>query len=209
MNLREYQELAMRTSTDNHDRVLNGCLGLIGEAGEIVDVIKKWMFQSGENPPFPKNELIKECGDVLWYCAETARGMGIDLHCAYGHLRDSYVFVMGKKYASSSVDKIASGLSFIAIRIYRIVYDGLFEASDSEIMEDLVVNELVSMIFAVEEFLKIHCDCTLETAMERNIEKLKLRYPYGFDPERSMHRPEYSGGNDSSGFLFDMRNKTI
>lgn len=29
---------------------------------------------------------------------------------------------------------------------------------------------------------------TLETIAERNIEKLRKRYPDGFDPERSMHR---------------------
>ncbi|MDO4356907.1 MAG: hypothetical protein Q4E13_10395 [Clostridia bacterium] len=50
--------------------------------------------------------------------------------------------------------------------------------------------------------------------MERNIEKLKKRYPDGFDPERSLHRPGYEivGEEideyaDPSGFLFEMRNK--
>ena len=28
----------------------------------------------------------------------------------------------------------------------------------------------------------------LEDVMQRNIDKLRLRYPYGFDPERSLHR---------------------
>lgn len=31
----------------------------------------------------------------------------------------------------------------------------------------------------------------LESIMEKNIEKLKKRYPDGFDPERSIHRDEY------------------
>lgn len=53
MNLNEYQRLALRTSGAGHDRIKNGCLGLIGESGEIVDIVKKFMFQSGENPPFP------------------------------------------------------------------------------------------------------------------------------------------------------------
>ena len=41
MDLNEYQRLAMRTSPDGHDRIKNGCLGLIGESGEIADIIKK------------------------------------------------------------------------------------------------------------------------------------------------------------------------
>ena len=33
-------------------------------------------------------------------------------------------------------------------------------------------------------------DCDLETVMRMNIEKLRRRYPNGFDPERSMERSE-------------------
>ena len=32
---------------------------------------------------------------------------------------------------------------------------------------------------------------TLEDVAQHNIEKLKKRYPNGFDVERSIHRPEY------------------
>ncbi|MDO4356908.1 MAG: nucleoside triphosphate pyrophosphohydrolase family protein [Clostridia bacterium] len=83
MRIEEYQALAMRTSPEGHDRVLNGCLGLIGESGEIVDVVKKWKFQSGENAELPKDKLIDECGDVLWYCAELCQGLEIDMARAY------------------------------------------------------------------------------------------------------------------------------
>ena len=40
MDLNEYQNLAQRTSGSGHDRVKNGCMGLIGESGEIVDIMK-------------------------------------------------------------------------------------------------------------------------------------------------------------------------
>lgn len=33
-------------------------------------------------------------------------------------------------------------------------------------------------------------DATLEDVMRMNIDKLKARYPEGFDPERSLHRAE-------------------
>lgn len=32
---------------------------------------------------------------------------------------------------------------------------------------------------------------TLEDVAQHNVEKLKKRYPNGFDVERSIHRPEY------------------
>ena len=41
----DYQRLAMRTSPDGHDRMMNGCMGLIGESGEVVDAVKKWKHQ--------------------------------------------------------------------------------------------------------------------------------------------------------------------
>ena len=50
--------------------------------------------------------------------------------------------------------------------------------------------EIVGIMVTVREILELHCGSTLEIAMERNIDKLKRRYPDGFDPERSLHRAE-------------------
>lgn len=100
-----YQRLAQRTSPDGHDRILNGVLGLAGEAGECADLVKKALFQGHE---LDRDHLIDELSDVAWYIAETATGLGVSM---------------------------------------------------SEILN-------------------------------HNIEKLKRRYPDGFDPERSIHREE-------------------
>ncbi len=42
----------------------NGALGLAGEAGECVDLIKKHLHHG---VPLDKTKLIKELGDVRWY----------------------------------------------------------------------------------------------------------------------------------------------
>lgn len=108
MTANEYQKLAMRTSNkdlmiDFH--ILNGALGLTGEAGEVADMVKKsWM----QGHPLDKEHLAKELGDICWYIAETATAIGYDL----------------------------------------------------------------------------------ETIMQMNIDKLKKRYPDGFDYERSQNREE-------------------
>ena len=49
----EYQAQAQRTSLDDHDRVDNGLLGLLGETGEIADLYKKQMYQSLPGTPPP------------------------------------------------------------------------------------------------------------------------------------------------------------
>lgn len=107
----EYQALAMRTSRSDlsgTEHLLNGALGLAGEAGEVADLIKKATMQGH---PLYVEKVLLELGDVLWYVAETANAIGWDM----------------------------------------------------------------------------------ESIMERNIEKLKKRYPQGFEPAKSVNREEESG----------------
>lgn len=109
MELNEYQRLAGRTSDESLNpwrRLSNGCFGMCGEAGECIDLLKKVEFQGHT---FDPNRFTDELGDVLWYVAETASGLGL----------------------------------------------------------------------------------SLEQVAKRNIEKLKARYPQGFEVDKSIHRREY------------------
>lgn len=103
----KYQQYALRTSSrgSNGDMVLNGVMGLNGEAGECIDIVKKHLFQGH---PLDTDKLVDELGDVLWYVAITADGIGVQL----------------------------------------------------------------------------------EDIMQHNIDKLRRRYPEGFDAERSIHRED-------------------
>jgi NTP pyrophosphatase (non-canonical NTP hydrolase) len=56
--------------------VLNGCLGLAGEAGETLDMIKKWIFHEKD---LDREYLKKELGDVMWYMAMICYSFGFDL----------------------------------------------------------------------------------------------------------------------------------
>lgn len=103
----EYQKLALRTAgtDDKTDLLVNGVMGLSGESGECIDLVKKHIFQKH---PLDRERLAKELGDVAWYLAVTAYAIGYEL----------------------------------------------------------------------------------DTVMQMNIDKLKARYPDGFDPEKSRHRKE-------------------
>ena len=108
MTINEYQKLAMTTlnpKLDKKDVLINGVMGLCGESGEAIDIVKKHLAQGHE---LDREKLIKELGDIAWYLAETATVL----------------------------------------------------------------------------------DVSLEEVLTRNIEKLKKRYPEGFDTERSRHRDE-------------------
>ena len=106
MTINEYQKLAMTTLNPNlskKDVLINGVMGLCGEAGEAIDIVKKHLAQGH---PLDREKLIKELGDIAWYLAETATAL----------------------------------------------------------------------------------DVTLEEVLEGNIEKLRRRYPDGFDTAHSLHR---------------------
>ena len=106
MKVNEYQALAMTTlnpELNKRDALINSVMGLCGESGEAIDIVKKWMAQGHE---LDQDRLIGELGDIAWYLAEAAAAL----------------------------------------------------------------------------------DVPLEEVLQRNIEKLKKRYPDGFDTERSIIR---------------------
>lgn len=106
MKANEYQALAMRSKNPNMDAnetLLNSVMGLCGESGEAIEIVKKWRFHGHA---LDRERLIKELGDIAWYLAEAAEALGVPL----------------------------------------------------------------------------------EEILQANIEKLKQRYPQGFDAEKSIHR---------------------
>ena len=79
MTANEYQREAMRTlnpELDRHDVLINGVMGLCGEAGEAINIVKKHLAQGH---PLDRETLIRELGDVAWYLAETATALDLDL----------------------------------------------------------------------------------------------------------------------------------
>ena len=106
MDIRDYQKQAMMTlnpELSKKDVLINSVMGLCGESGEAIDIVKKWLAQGHE---LDKERLAKELGDIAWYLAEAATAL----------------------------------------------------------------------------------DMELEDILQANIEKLKKRYPQGFDSNRSIHR---------------------
>ena len=51
-------------------------MGLCGESGEAIDIVKKWLAQGHE---LDRDHLAKELGDIAWYLAETATALDLAL----------------------------------------------------------------------------------------------------------------------------------
>ena len=75
----EYQRKAMRTANKNlpaDEKLLNAVMGMCGEAGEAIDLLKKHRAQGAA---LDIDRLVKEVGDCLWYIAEFAEASGVSL----------------------------------------------------------------------------------------------------------------------------------
>ncbi len=80
MNFEEYQKLSRKTAIypDKDNNFVYPTLGLVGEAGEVAEKIKKvFRDNNGILDEARKKELKKELGDVLWYLAQLSTELGL------------------------------------------------------------------------------------------------------------------------------------
>ena len=69
MEFNDYQMAAKRTLYGNEQVLTNCALGLAGESGQVVDIVKNYTFRSKK---LDRQELIHEMVDVLWYLSQIA-----------------------------------------------------------------------------------------------------------------------------------------
>lgn len=77
----DYRKEMLRTM--NHDGnfdqesfIINATLGLTGEAGEVSDHVKKWLFQGHE---LDTKKLINELGDIRYYLELACYALGVTM----------------------------------------------------------------------------------------------------------------------------------
>ncbi len=80
MRVDEYQKQAARTSKCDETSLINGALGLAGECGECVDIIKKHKMQGHE---LARQKLIEELGDVVWYVSEICTAIDVPMSTVF------------------------------------------------------------------------------------------------------------------------------
>ena len=83
MTGKEYQQLAMvslNPALSKKDVLINAVMGLCGESGEAIDIVKKHLHQGHE---LDREKLTKELGDIAWYLAEAAYALDTDLDAIF------------------------------------------------------------------------------------------------------------------------------
>lgn len=79
MTTEEFRTACQRSRNgdlDVRDQILNAGMGIGGEAGEIVDMLKKHVFHGHL---LSRSRLAEELGDLLWYVDWIAEIAGLNL----------------------------------------------------------------------------------------------------------------------------------
>ena len=98
MTINEYQKLAMTTlnpALDRRDVLINGVMGLCGESGEAIDIVKKWLAQGHE---LDKEKLAVQLLALgLVHVLMQEQNLSIDKvctqHISYQNNQENYIFV--------------------------------------------------------------------------------------------------------------------
>lgn len=79
MRLREYQEQSKRTlnrDLDKKDQLTNMVIGIMGESGEVADIIKKSLYQGHK---LDRENIAEEIGDIMFYIVNLCNVLDLDL----------------------------------------------------------------------------------------------------------------------------------
>lgn len=81
MDMDKYRALVWQSyfgkNLPKSQQLINNALGLVGEAGEVADQVKKQLFL---NRDISRDDVLEELGDVLWHlaCMATVRGVTLE-----------------------------------------------------------------------------------------------------------------------------------
>jgi NTP pyrophosphatase (non-canonical NTP hydrolase) len=79
----DYQRAALRTARDKDapDEFMHLVLGLVGEAGEVAEKVKKLVRDQGSDlERLDRDDMAAELGDVMWYTAVLANFLDLSLN---------------------------------------------------------------------------------------------------------------------------------
>ena len=76
MEIINYQLESTRTMKFDENVLMHCCMGMAGETGEVVDLIKKSVFY---NKPIDKEKVAEEIGDIMFYIVNLATSLNLSM----------------------------------------------------------------------------------------------------------------------------------
>lgn len=164
MTLSEFQELSKRTLNPACGPDSGYVLGLIGETGEITDIIKKVVWHGH---PLDRDKLCLELGDLAFYVAAEATTLGMAL-------QDIFV-------ARTSLQDPAELCKMMAKHVAEVLWWISYPSASGTMA---ALHALIGTIDALGAVYSIPRD----EILQRNYDKLLARYPHGFSQAASQQR---------------------
>lgn len=193
LTFNDYQKEALRTGNPECRDLTNAALGLCGESAEFMDLLMSKPINA-----MSERHLAKELGDVAWYVAVASYVLGYDLDDNIGFVyterisspnerqklvMDRLEWVCGPVGLENLAKRLTVLCGSFADRIKKHRFQG-HELNRVEAMTTLSV--ILDVLAAL--FYKI--GYSFEDGLQMNVDKLRKRYPDGFDVEKSLHREE-------------------
>lgn len=173
MTMNEYQLITRETSGDDSFAVL--ALGLIGESVEACEAYDMILDTSSRTSMLTKRtNFLKEMGDVLWYAARIYDCLNQEFEKSHENV------IFHQKLPKHDISLLIKAAA-VSEHIKKHLGHG------HEINNDFLIKSINSLITVGAEMLQ-SCGYTISEAMSTNVEKLRKRYPNGFEVEKSKNR---------------------
>ena len=151
-------------------------LGLIGEWGEVADILKKHIFQGHK---IDRDHLIEELGDCCWYAMLLIDEAKLDTHV---------VFYKNWRVNSSSYQNMSDIIGLMSHGSKCIgELCGLLYYYSNHGFSLAALDCIRSIFWCIESVAHLH-DCTLFDIFAKNVQKISDRYPEGFSVHNSINR---------------------
>jgi len=180
INYNEYQETTRETSGCDELPIL--ALGLIGETFEFISAYQHIESKGTQKPLIEAIDLVThEAGDVLWYAARVMDVLDTPFACwHHSGTTDNFNTCCIKK---QRIFRLLSNATIATEHIKKVHGHG--HTLDTW----LVITAVSDIVRDISYILKtLHGRSGFELAIQKNIAKLKKRYPNGFEQERSKNR---------------------
>ena len=195
MNFKEY--IAEQSKTEVIGMFAETELALLGEAGEIIDEIKKNIFHQKKD----KTDLIEELGDFFWYLVQFSKEVNAAPYLeqlALAMLTEEEMegdeeFQNSVKFLRQDIDKTVAEMHYRPLlrEFMKFVFNltNFREGGNSLLgykdgipypalkgLTDLQSEDLQNVVFYYGVFLKRYAKVSLSEILEKNIEKTHERY---------------------------------
>ena len=175
MNLSEYQVAARRTinqSLTHEEQIMAGILGMMGEIGELTDMVKKHLFQGH---PLHNDKVVKEVGDCCWYLANFMTELDIDMATV------PFAMLPQSPSYPALLIEIHGQISQVAQQVINTKTElKPYMRPRIQVLAGQILTGLTEILRFVGKNLN---DC-----LQANITKLQIRYENGFSAEASLER---------------------